>query len=60
MKKTGAFQVTISVSNMKKVDVIIDNIDLNVIENKASSVRYNLTDGLYMLSSTVCFEYMTY
>ena len=55
MKKTGAFQVTISVSNMNEVDVIIDNIDLNVIENKASSVTSNLTDGLYMLSSTVCF-----
>ena len=47
MKKTGAFQITISVSNMKKVDVIIDNIDLNVIENKASSVIYNIMDGLY-------------
>ena len=39
---TGSQQVTISVSNIKNVDVIIDNVDLKVVEKEAS-LDYVLT-----------------
>ena len=32
----GSLQVTISVSNMKNVDVIVNNVELNVVERQAS------------------------
>ena len=32
----GSQQVTISVSNMKNVDVIINNVELNMVEKQVS------------------------
>ena len=35
----GSQQITISVSNMKNVDVIINNVELNVVEKQASWIH---------------------
>ena len=34
LRKTGPRQITIAVSNMKNVEIIVDNIDLNVVERQ--------------------------
>ena len=36
LRKTGSRQITISVGNMKNVEIIIDNVELNVEEKEAS------------------------